>query len=337
VARVKPIYNKTTGKIESQILSTGEENKKKIYEYIVNGNKGFQVHEIVAAFESMGQKITRQTVTTHLRSLVKERRLYKRNQCYFNNDPRLGNILNFARHMREASKTLFDPFQIYFSHSSKATQTNPDVYVYNEVSLSFHKSIKCILDAHSTSISPKYCKTSFQDDEMYEKYLWELANRIGAYFMYIFVEAMRPVSEYNIPGIKSDKKKELSATLMEKSLDIQMMFEKFCGYTLFDFSNQGREFSNDTFNRITTAFKKVYPVVYESLERCWSDSINTSINTQAALAMGNKGFNHNHKWEEFSIYKLKNQKYFVCRGCGFLVNEKIKNRILVKGKVGSKP
>ena len=332
---VKHVYNKTEGKIESQ--SVAEENKKKIYEHIANSNKGFQVHEIVATFESKGQKITRQTVTTHLRSLVRERKLYKRNHSYFNNDPSLGNILNFAQHMREASKTLFDPYQIYFSHSSKATQTNPDVYVYSEVSLSFHKSIKGILDAHSTVISPEYCKTSFQDDEMYEKYLWELTNRIGAYCMYIFIEAMRPVNEYNIPGIKSDKKKELSATLVERSLDIQMMFETFCDYPLFDFSNGGREFSNDTFNRITTAFKKAYPVVYESLERSWSDSINNSINTQAGLAMENEAFKHNHKWEEYSIYKLKSQKHFVCRECGLLINEKIKNRILVKGKEESKP
>jgi hypothetical protein len=333
VRSVKHIYNKTEDKIESQ--SVAEVNKKKIYEYIVNSNKGFQVHEIVAAFESMGQKITRQTVTTHLRSLVRERRLYKKNHSYLNNDPSLGNILNFARHMREASKTLFDPFQIYFSHSSKDTHTNPDVY--NVVGLSLHKSIKGILEAHPTVVSQEYCKTSFRDDEMYEKYLWELANKIGSYLMYIFIDAMRPVSEYGITGIKSDKKKELSATLIEKSVDIQMMFKKFCEYTLFDFANRGSEFNSDTFNRITTAFKKVYPVVYESLERCWSDSINTSINTQAALVIENEAFNHNHKWEEFSIYKLKNQKYFVCRGCGFLVNEKIKNRISVKGKVGSKP
>ena len=288
-----------------------------------------------AAFESMGQKITRQTVTTHLRSLVRERKIYKINHSYFNNDPSFGNILNFARHMKEASKTLFDPFQIYFSHSSKTSRANPNVY--NQVGLSLHKSIRGILDAHSTVISPEYCKTSFQDDEMYEKYLWELANRIGSYFMYIFVEVMRPVSEYNITGIKSHKKKELLATLISRALDIQMMFEKFCGCTLFNFSNRGDEFSNDIFKRITTAFKKLYPVVYDSLEQCWSDSINTSIDTQNTLAMENKASNHNHKWEEFSIYKLKNKKYYVCRGCGWLVNERIKNRTLVKGKEESKP
>ena len=104
------------------------------------------------------------------------------------------------------------------------------------------------------------------------------------------------------------------------------MVEKFCEYILFDYSNWGREFSKDTFDKISTAFKKVYPVVYESLERCWSDSINTSINTQNALARENKAFNHNHTWEEFSIYKLKNKKYYVCRGCGWFVNERIKNR-----------
>jgi hypothetical protein len=309
-----------------------ENTKERIVLYISEQPRGVKPHKIAGAL-----KITRQYVHRLLLELIKERRVYTKNNSYFINDIALGNILNFARHMIVASRTLFDPYQIYFSQSSKATQTNPDIYVYNKVSLSFHKSIKGILEAHSSVISPEYCKTSFQDNEMYEKYLWELANRFGAYFVYIFIEAMRPASEYNIPGIKSDKKKKLSATLLEKSLDIKMMFERFCEYAQFDFANQDSELRNDSFNRITTAFKKVYPVVYESLERCWSDSINTSINTQAGLAMENEAFNHNHKWEEYSIYKLKNQKYFVCRGCGFLVNEKQKNRILVKGKEKSKP
>lgn len=232
--------------------------------------------------------------------------------------------------MTQASKTLFDPFQIYFSHSSKTSHSNPDVY--NQVGLSLHKSIRGILDAHSTIISPEYCKTSFQDDEMYEKYLWELANRIGAYFMYIFVEAMRQSNEYNTSSMKPHKKRGLSETLIRKSLDIQMLFEKFCGYILFDFANHGHEFTNDTFLKITTAIEKVYPVLYKSLERCWSDSINTSINTDNDLTRENKTSNHDHKWEEFSIYKLKDQKYFVCRGCGHLVNEKIKNRISARYK-----
>lgn len=326
MTRVKHVYNKAEGKIESQLVSTGEENKKKIYEYIVNGNKGFQTHEIVAAFETSGQKITRQTVQTHLRSLVRVRKVYKKNQNYFNNDPNLGNILNFARHMREASKILFDPFQIYYSHSSKEHHTNPDVY--NVFGLSLHKSIKGILDTYDSVVSKEYCKTNFQDDERYGKYLFELSNRIGAYLMYIFIEAMRPSSEYNISGMKPSKKEELSKNLITKSLDIQMMFDKFCDYILFDLTNHGREFTNDTFDKITTAFKKVYPVVYEALERCWFDSINTSINMENALAREEKTSNHKHTWEEYGIYKLKQQKYFVCRGCGRLVNEKIKNQII---------
>jgi hypothetical protein len=315
--------------VEEKILSPKqlrENTKERIVAYLSEHVNGGKPHEIEKALE-----ISRQYVHRLLLELIRERRVYKKNNRYFNNDIALGNILNFARHMREASKTLFDPYQIYFSHISKASHTNPDVY--NQVGL--HKSIKVVLDAHSTVISPKYCKSTFQDNEMYEKYLWELANRIGSYFLYIFVEAMRPVSEYNIPDIKSDKKKELSITLIEKSLDIQMMFEKFCECDLFDFVNRDHDFSNDTFSRITDAFKKVYPVVYESLEQCWSDSINTSINTQAALAMENKTINHNHKWEEYSIYKLKDQKYFLCHGCGLIVNEKIKNHIIVKGKEGS--
>jgi hypothetical protein len=194
--------------------------------------------------------------------------------------------------------------------------------------VSIHRSIRGILDTYSSVISRKNCRTNFQDDEMYEKYLFELANRIGSYLLYIYIEAMRPSSEYNISSMKPNKKEELSMNLIRKSLDIQMMFAKFCGYILFHSTNHGREFTKDTFDRIVSSFKNVYPVVYDSLERCWSDSINTSINLENALDGQEKTSDHNHNWEEYGIYKIKDQKYFVCRGCGRLVNEKIKNRII---------
>ena len=59
-------------------------------------------------------------------------------------------------------------------------------------------------------------------------------------------------------------------------------------------------------------------------------SLNTigKHNMENALAGREKTSDHNHKWEEYSIYKLKDQKYFVCRECGRLVNEKIKNQII---------
>ncbi|HKG88737.1 MAG TPA: hypothetical protein VKA95_10450 [Nitrososphaeraceae archaeon] len=316
---VKDVYNKEDNRLDR--TTVGEENKDRIYKYITEHAEGYRPYQIA---DALG--LTRQTVQTHLRELIRERKVYKRNQRYFNNDPSLGNILNFARHMREASKTLFDPFQIYYSHSSNAYHTHQSVY--HNIGLSLHKSIEGILDNHSSVVSQEYCKTNLQDHEMYEKYLFELANRIGAYLVYIFIEAMRPSSEYNIPSIKPNKKEELSMNLITKSLDIKMMFDKFLGYTLFDLANHGREFTNNTFDEITSAFKKVYPVVYEVLEECWSDSINTSINMQNALTSEEKTSNHKHKWEEFHIYKLKNQKYFVCRGCGHLVNEKIKNQII---------
>lgn len=116
---------------------------------------------------------------------------------------------------------------------------------------SLHKSIRGILDNYFSVVSQEYVNTNFRDDEMYEKYLFELANRIGAYMIYIFVEAMRPSDEYNILSMKPDKKEELSKNLMTKSLDTQIMFDKFCGYILFKLKNHGREFTNDTFDKIT--------------------------------------------------------------------------------------
>jgi hypothetical protein len=225
--------------------------------------------------------------------------------------------------MNQASRTLFDPIQIYDSHSSNEHRTTPIGYYVD--SLLLYKSLRGILDNHFSVVSQDSVQTNFHSDDMYEKYLFELGNRIGSYLMYIFIEAMRPSSEYNIPSMKPDMKEELSMKLMTNSLDLKLIFDKFRSYILFNLSNHGHEFTTDTFDKVTNAFRNVYPVVYDALEQCWADSINMSIDIENP-SYNEERVDHKHTWEEYGIYKLKNKRYFVCRGCGRLVNEMIKNR-----------
>jgi hypothetical protein len=299
----------------------GKQNRVSIYD-LLSEHPGQSPHQIKNALN-----ITRQTVQTHLKELSQERKVYKRNHKYFINDEILENIVIFARDMKQASATLFDPLQIYESWSnSENSPTNLDEY--NADDLWLQKSIRSFLDNHVSVLSQKHCKTKFRSDEMYERYLFELANRIGAYLMYIFIEAMKPPSEYNTPSIGPEKKEELSRGLIARSIDVQMMFEKFCGSRiLFGLAHHKHEFTNDTFDKITGAFKKVYPVVYNALEQYWEDSINMSIKMENALISEEKTSDHKHTWKEYSIYKLKNRKYLICRVCRRFVDEKTKNRI----------
>ena len=293
-----------------------DNTKERIIVYIAEHKNGAKPHEI-----ARGVGVTRQYVHRLLKELMKVRKVYNKNQLYFNNDHDLGNILSFARYMKYSSDTFADLIQINRTINHTEDQ-NYRQDVYHDMGSLLFKPVDEIVSSYPSTVSEKYCKRNFQEDELYERILFEFVNRVGAFIAYIFLEAMRPSTEHNSPTMKPAKKDELSNIMIQRSIDITKMFEKFRDFPL-DTVNRGREFTNNTFEKISHSFKKVYPGIYNSLEEGWSDSVNASIGTQTALASEKKYSMHKHKWEEFRIYKLKDRKDLLCRGCGNIVNKEI--------------
>ena len=64
--------------------------------------------------------------------------------------------------------------------------------------------------------SAKYCNTSFGPKDSLERSLFEFANRIGAYIMYIFLQSLHPLQESKISDEDRD---ELCKIMLEKAIN----------------------------------------------------------------------------------------------------------------------
>jgi len=82
-------------------------------------------------------------------------------------------------------------------------------------------------------LSQSLCKTNFAKDKLNEKYLFEFANRIGAYITYILIESLRPLGQFDILTATSedDKLKRikrralLSSDLINMAINMKRIFE----------------------------------------------------------------------------------------------------------------
>ena len=172
-------------------ISTGEYNKEKVYRYIVEHatpTKGIYPHEIeikrITNIDSSSNrsshhtKLTRQTIHNHLRQLINEEMVYKKNAQYFPKDWNLSAILSFASFMRRYAILFIDPYTVTHRHRFYRKQETPRDQLFKRT--------------RGISVSHRYCKTNFIGKERTkEKYLFEYINRIGAFIAYVFIESMR--------------------------------------------------------------------------------------------------------------------------------------------------
>lgn len=85
-----------------------------------------------------------------------------------------------------------------------------------------------------------------------EKHIFEFANRIGAYIEYIFIESLKA---------RNQKTDNDAKVIIDNAIDLNGIFRDFCNL-----------FSKENPNRISDAFRKVYPAA-GILEKFWSDRI----------------------------------------------------------------
>jgi hypothetical protein len=319
------VVNVRFNKSNEKIVTIGESNEDKIFEFIEK-NKGVHPYEIRENV-NIKSKLTRQTIHVHLRNLLKKKKIYKNkeNGKYYAEDPYLGNINNFARYMNEVSGMLITPDLI-----DPQTEEIPSTYTISPPSTVYVDLCKAVRGV--ITVSNNYCKTKFTQGELYEKYLFEFVNRIGAFMAYIFIEVMRPLSEFNSTtvGMPADKKDKLSTVLIDGAINPKEMFEHFCdlfmeaGLIKTDSSKRFFELDRNCFNKMSETFKKVYPSIYEGLEKYWLSSIDNSVAWETGLA---RETSCEHKWEDFRAYKIDKQ-YYLCRKCGLLSNSRVMDQKL---------
>jgi hypothetical protein len=276
----------------------GDVNRNLIYNIIAEHYpQGIYQHEIVGK-----TGLSRQSVYTHLNELMEEQKIYGSKNLY-NIVIQEGELLHFSRVIGQAGLALtgIPKYLAYFWDEDGIRHENPDIDFYKKI-------------AKANSIS-SFCKPRFSKDEVIEKQLFDFASKIGSFLVYIFIEVMRP---YEINKIKENdvySKNRIGRDFLRHVATIECIFRRFqellldSGYIhrKSDSKYSFYELDREEFDKLSKAFAKVYPMIYQGLEEYWLDKINYFIE------MSEKNIPCIHEWEYFHIYKLG--KYYKCHKC----------------------
>ena len=317
----------------------GEEYKNMIYEFIVQNKGRAKPDEI-----KKKTGISLQTINIHLKDLVKEWKIVKVAYGEYRlRDRRLGEIYHFAYVLKKASRILIDSWAI-----------DPQFDSFGNImpQLRMEDSIDFYLRETTASkiVSEKVCKTNFANAGLYERYLFEFVNRIGAFIVYTFIESLRPIDwEPNNKSVTADRD-EYTSSLIRKAIDIEQIFSDF--RQLFDIvpHHHDSKYKSDKerniekisdlisrgwpkiykaekkdYERLSDLFRRVYPTMHSGLEKYWSDNV-MSILTESKFVLKEYAiFDHVHKWTKEKLYKT-NTEYYLCRVCAALSSDPVESK-----------
>ena len=327
MSNVKGSESKPTLKYDrsrEKFIREGEYNKERIFEFIARHRKGVSVKQIQDYLKDIGNSISRQTIYSHLDELIAEKKVFQNKAYgdYFLSDWLLGDIHNFAQSMKDACEMMIETSLIDHSPTDKVPGQHT-IVPPGSFYIEFFKSLAGI------SISKQFCDTKFDKNTLNEKYLFEFANRIGAFITYMLIESLRPVAN-NGSKISLDRKNELSSALLQKVFEIESMVK--CFHNILSSFNPrlGSAFANidgptfyelnkDDFDRLSIVFRNVFPGIYHALEKKWNYDIKYGTDWLEYREVPHQGSKCNHKWERTSIYKMG--IYYFCLKCHNFISE----------------
>jgi hypothetical protein len=299
-------------RVLSHLQQLRQNTRNRIIEYVsdLDHIQGVYPHQIA---ESLG--ITRQYVHELLRELLKETKILKVHGRYYATDRDLADIIAFAKVMKMVSGLLISPDLI----EPGSMEIRKIASVRQSFNETFYREFKKMVSG--ISVSSTLCKSKFTKDTLNEKYLYEFANRVGAFVTYIFIETMRPF-EYNEPSKDTNQKIRrrniLSDNLTRRAIDIKWLFEVFHSllYYTHQVSQQVRqsgsepwffEAKKNEFDNLTQTFSKTYPGIYEALEKYWPNEMWLSTHGLDAV-------------ERYAPQRLKDF-YYCTDKCHLVINE----------------
>ena len=322
-------YNQEIDKIERE----GKQNRERIYDFIfANKKKGVKAGAIIN-----DTRLSDQAVHQHLKILINEGRIYKaKNRRYYPEITIRNGFTTFAQLMREGSFLLID---------KESMESNPDANLPYELGeyprLKLHQTIKVSNFPEKLSTrkdfenapfiespmylmrmmlgpvtSAKYCNTSFSPKDSLERSLFEFANRIGAYIMYIFLQSLHPLQESKI---SDEDRGELCKIMLEKAINAEDLFTFFrdlltqLGLTGCNSDSNEHEklfqLTDNNFKTISKGLQNVYPNIYVGLENyCLHASWNSLALDTATLSP-----TCNHQWEKRDAFKYGS--FYYCKKC----------------------
>jgi hypothetical protein len=319
--------------------------KNKIIEFLLQQKSGVGV-SVNQILKGVGDTIVRQTVHNHLRELISDRIVRKRNHQYFLVDHDLHQRYWCGQTLSDGASVLIKPDLTGPGYPESVMEDRSTDYVNN-----FSELVSEPLP------SKEFCKLSFNKSDKYEEFFFDFANRIGAYVLFIFLESMRS-SQFDNTKLELDltkhnlRKKFLSMELIFRSINLEMFYDLFrerlkdIEFNRMILNNskkklpnyphepRARKFNNseylemeDTdFKRLWKKYERIYPTLYHGLNMYWDEATAfVGLDLEILESMFKGRSSCKHKWKEVKIYR-KRGKYFECLKCFEIANEWLVNK-----------
>jgi hypothetical protein len=258
----------------------GDIHKQMILEYITTRSLnwvGVEVKDILNYTRLRDTErhvgLSRQTVNTHLNKLVAEGEIKK---------SRKGRYLS----TEVFDDMAYDPWGVFESNLNMVGQ-----YIIENGDVLNLQNLANIAQTLMT-----------KSNQPIEKFIFEIANRIGAFAVYVFIESLRSRRNVSTEDVRS----VLTAEFLSKAFPLMDFLEVFLYKLPIDPKERTYfEVNESTLQKVSAAYSNIYPNLAKSLEAGYSEFCNN------LLPKPNN--NCGHTWEKIYLHKVGD--LFLCRKC----------------------
>ena len=170
-----------------------------------------------------------------------------------------------------------------------------------------------ILDLHDVAdIVLNLIKDSMTEPAL-AKYIFEYANRIGAYMMYVFIESLR--SRRNVKS--DDVRSILTEQFLTQAVPLMDLLQHFLlNIPIIDATEKrSYELNDSALEKVLKSYKDLYPNTYKTIEDGYQNFANILHSTDDQAIENSK--NCLHDWKERYVHKI-GYRYF-CPKCDAIV------------------
>lgn len=255
----------------------GDINKNEILRIIRSHSiweGGVYQHELIKE-----TKLSRTAVHNHLRTLTKEQKVMNSRGQYVvtQTDDDIFFILMFEAHLDRWLKTVITSDESLMKHSS--------IFKMREI----------------------------QGADSKEKRIFEFANVIGAFIIYLLFIGKQPVPEWNL---EYEKREYLIRDIIQGRIFLENILYGFSNYFL-GISKKGpyEEMNKKKYDNIVDAFTMVYPDLYTSLDQQWKTFAQNYLREQLQSLQNAVKTKEDCKHDMENHYMFNFGEYLECRKC----------------------
>lgn len=155
---------------------------------------------------------------------------------------------------------------------------------------------------------------SKNDKSTMKEFIFEFANKIGAYILYVFIESLRSRRNVKSEGVRF----VLTEQFLKEVIPMMELLKEFIDSLPIKTSEKGYyELKQSTFNKLSEVYNDLYPDITKSIEegyQLYCNSLFQSVNRHVIKRKPNCS----HKWEKMLIHKIGDR--YRCQICNKIVS-----------------